>query len=54
MPGMTKICSMMTAPPMRSGACRPMSVTTGMSALRSAWRVDHRRSLSPFAQAVRM
>ena len=49
MPGMTKICSMMTAPPMRSGAWRPISVTTGMSALRSAWRV----TTGPLAQPLR-
>ena len=38
---MMKICSMITAPPISSGACRPTSVTTGISALRSAWRDDH-------------
>ena len=54
MPGMTKICSMMTAPPISSGACRPISVTTGISALRSAWRATTSLSLRPLAQAVRM
>ena len=51
---MTKICSMITAPPISSGACMPIRVTTGISALRSAWRETIKFSLRPLAQAVRM
>ena len=41
------------APPIKSGARRPMSVTTGMSPLRSAWRNTIMFSLKPLARAVR-
>ena len=35
-PGQENMVSVTTAPPSRKAACRPISVTTGISALRSA------------------
>ena len=52
-PGQLKIVSVTTAPPSRKPICRPISVVTGTSALRSAWRSTTRRSFRPLARAVR-
>ena len=46
--------SMITEPPTRIGSCRPISVTTGISAFLITCRRMINRSRSPFAQAVRM
>ena len=52
-PGQENIVSVTTAPPSRNAACRPISVTTGISALRSAWWTITTVSRRPLARAVR-
>ena len=52
MPGTRKICSVMTAPVKIVGICSATSVTTGMSALRTACFTIVARSDSPLARAV--
>ena len=54
MPCMANTCSAIIAPPREAPKLVPMVVTTGMSALRSAWRMMTIFSLAPFALAVRM
>src|SRR5499427_199210 len=54
MPGHAKIDSVMTAPPRRAPICSPITVSTGMAALRRAWRKITLRSASPLARPVRM
>ena len=51
MPGMAKIDSMITLPPIRPGSDKPRMVTTGRSALRSACLPITVRSDSPLARA---
>ena len=53
-PGIPKMFSMITPPVMMPITRGPRIVTTGMSALRSAWRTMTICSRSPFARAVRM
>ena len=52
-PGHENIVSVTTAPPSRNAAWRPISVTTGIIALRSAWCTITTVSRSPLARAVR-
>jgi hypothetical protein len=52
-PGMTKICSVITAPEMSAPSWRPTTVTTVSMLLRIAWLTITWRSESPFARAVR-
>ncbi|MNY74521.1 hypothetical protein D3C86_2135700 [compost metagenome] len=54
MPGQLKMVSVITAPPKRVGMAIMTTVTTGIKALRRAWRAMTRRSPSPLARAVRM
>jgi len=51
-PGTRKICSVTTAPANRVGICSAISVTTGMSALRTTCLTTVTRSDSPLARAV--
>ena len=53
MPGIPNTVSVSTAPPSSSPMSSPASVTNGVTAARSPWRHTTRRSLSPFARAVR-
>ena len=53
MPGMPNTDSVRIAPPTRIQRSRPSTVTTGVIAARSPWRTITRRSLRPFARAVR-
>ena len=50
---MPKMFSITTEPVMMPVVRGPRMVTTGISALRSAWRRTTTRALRPFAQAVR-
>src|SRR5918911_2674641 len=52
-PGMEKMVSVSTRPPRRLATARPEEVTTGMRALRVAWRKMTTQRPSPFARAVR-
>src|SRR5216684_2671478 len=52
-PGSEKIVSVSTAPDSSRPSCRPMTVTTGMSALRSTCLSTTRHSGRPLARAVR-
>jgi len=52
MPGTRKICSVTIAPPKMPGISSATSVTTGMSALRSACFTTTMRSESPLERAV--
>ena len=52
-PGQEKMYSVSTAPAISVLTCRPMTVTTGMSALRSACRPTTRKGERPLARAVR-
>src|SRR5689334_2863311 len=54
MPGRVKTSSTTTVPPSRMPICRPATVTTGISALRSACLSTTRCPASPLAAAVRM
>ncbi len=54
MPGRPNTVSVTIAPPISSAKVRPSTVTTGISALRSAWCSTTRRSDTPLARAVRM
>ena len=52
-PGQEKIVSVKMAPDKSRPTCSPMTVITGISALRSAWmRITCQRG-NPFARAVR-
>src|SRR3989442_376951 len=53
-PGHAKIDSVITAPPSSVPICRPSTVSSGIVALRSAWRRTTRGSPSPLARPVRM
>jgi hypothetical protein len=53
-PGRKNTFSMMMAPASRNENCRPMMVSTGISALRRAWRHSVCRRVSPLARAERM
>ena len=53
-PGQEKIVSVRIAPVNSTPTCRPITVTTGISALRSAWIAITRKRDSPLARAVRM
>ena len=53
MPGHAKILSVSTAPASSPPYEKPITVTTGMSALRRAWRSTTVRSRKPLAWAVR-
>ena len=50
---MAKICSTTMEPVTSAANSGPSTVTTGISALRSAWWTITRRSLTPLARAVR-
>ena len=52
-PGQEKIVSVSTAPAIRPETERPITVTTGRSALRKACMPMTRDGLSPLARAVR-
>ena len=52
-PGQAKTFSVITAPESSAPNCSPTIVTTGSSALRSAWRAITVRSPTPLARAVR-
>ena len=52
-PGTANTVSVSTAPPRRSPNCRPITVTIGSAALRSAWRQITSHSETPLARAVR-
>ena len=52
MPGMRKICSVTIAPPKIAGICSAISVTTGISALRTTCLMMTMRSPRPLARAV--
>ena len=52
-PGQANMVSVTIEPPSRKPICRPTSVTTGIMALRSAWRMVTRQSEAPLARAVR-
>ncbi len=54
MPGQEKMVSVSTAPPSSAPICRPTTVSTGISALRSPWTTTTRSGDSPRARAVRM
>ena len=54
MPFRLNTCSVTTSPPIRNANSRPITVTTGSIALRSAWRTTTSRSYTPLARAVRM
>jgi hypothetical protein len=51
-PGTRKICSVTMAPPKMIGSCSATIVTTGISALRTTWRISTRRSPMPLERAV--
>ena len=53
MPGRLNTFSTITAPASRKANCRPMTVVTGISALRSTWRHITAPGASPLARAVR-
>ena len=53
MPRMEKTVSTTTVPLSSSANWMPITVTTGISALRSAWRRTTARSRTPLARAVR-
>jgi pimeloyl-ACP methyl ester carboxylesterase len=53
MPGQANTVSVSTAPPTSVGSARPTTVTTGISALRSAWRQTTGPPARPLARAVR-
>lgn len=52
-PGHANTVSVSTAPPSSAPVWSPVTVTMGIRALRSAWRVTTRVSGAPFARAVR-
>ena len=52
-PSIVKICSVNTAPDRSAPKSSALKVTTGISALRSAWRRITQISGRPFAHAVR-
>ena len=51
---MVKTLSVTTTPPISSATPRPITVTIGTAALRSACRISTLRSVWPLARAVRM
>jgi len=53
-PGQEKIVSVRMAPVKMTPTCSPMTVTTGMRALRSAWAPITQRGGRPLARAVRI
>jgi hypothetical protein len=53
-PGHEKIVSVRIAPVNSTPTCRPITVMTGISALRNACSATTRRVDRPFARAVRM
>ena len=53
-PGQEKIVSVRIAPVNSTPTCSPITVTTGISALRSAWIEMTRKRDRPLARAVRM
>src|SRR6185295_1135235 len=52
-PGIPNTDSVRIAPPTRMPRSRPSTVTTGVIAARRPWRITTRRSVRPFARAVR-
>ena len=54
MPGIEKIFSVMMSPPKSAPMSRAITVTSGISVLRTPWRHTTWRRGTPFARAVRM
>ena len=54
MPGIEKICSVMMSPPNSAPMSSAITVTSGISALRSACFTTTLRRGTPLARAVRM